>query len=94
MASKWTPGPPTHNLCVKDKEDDNARWCTIGVMWWDEERKSASIKLNPCTSIGWDDRMSIVAFPKDKEEHPKTRKRPSPPMPDDFGDFAEDDVPF
>lgn len=55
---------PTHNLCVKMKDKDSARFVQVGVAW-ENEKGQFSIRLNPGTVLGWRDleEMTLTIFP-------------------------------
>ena len=58
------PVAPTHNLCVKMKDKEPARFVQVGVAW-ENEKGQVNIRLNPGTVLGWRDleEMTLTLFP-------------------------------
>lgn len=87
---------PTHNLTVKSKNGKGA-FSVVGACWWDAEKQSMGIQLNPCVVLTAKDEVWISAYPnresfkKDKPlRMPKLPREPTPSDPE----FYEDDFPF
>lgn len=83
---------PTHNLCVKVRNDDARPYAKVGVAW-QKDNGGFSIVLSPGTVLRWNDDLMIGLF-EDKPYEPRGAKNsePRPDRPPLDGD--DDNIPF
>ena len=81
------PTKPTHNLCMKKRDEEGGKWVQIGAGWMND-RNAISVRLNMGVTLSWRDmeRYSLYLFKNKFREDPKPPEPVPPP--------TDDDVPY